>query len=201
MKTMNRNLAVLLALAALAALLGGCESDSVAPHDPLPEVTAQDAATQSAAVAFAVAEVGPYILSPDKVPYTFYGANGLTGTVYVDTDGSTSHLYTAEGEPLVYTIVPNGTILFTIDITGTISGGTATLAEGSGGTMTSGDYVVTFSTTGLVVGGDYPVGDVTVASGSHEVTIVFDGTNLAVITVDGGAETWTVNLDTGAFVE
>jgi hypothetical protein len=204
MKIMNRNLAVLLALAAFAGLLAGCESDSVAPHDDLPAVTAEDAAFQTAAVAYALAEVGPYILSPvankDVTEYTFYGANGLTGTVYVDAGATSSRLYTADGAPLVYTAPGGGTIMFTLDITGTVSGGIATLAEGSGGTMTSGDYVLTFSTTGLVVGGAYPVGDITVATGTHEVTAVFDGTNLAVITVDGGAETWTVNLDTGALV-
>lgn len=201
MTTMNRSLAALLALAALLGLLAGCESDSVAPHDAIPAVTADDAAYQAGVVAYAVGRVGPYAVdAPAKATHTFTGEFGLTGTVFVEFAGGQSHMYTAEGAPLVYTTELGGQTMFDIDLVGTVNvqAQTVTLVEGSGGTVTSGDYVVAFTTTGLVLGMGYPDGVLMVTAGSHSGVVTFDGTNVATIVVDDNGQTWTVNLDTGA---
>ncbi len=82
-------------LLACGVLVGGCESDSVAPHDEIPELTEKEAAQQVALVAAGLAKVAPQLLlydgtkSGDKDEegvYTqdFANFDYITGTVILE---------------------------------------------------------------------------------------------------------------------
>ena len=82
-------------LLACGVLVGGCESDSVAPHDEIPELTEREAVQQVALVAAGLAKVGPQLLlfdgtkSGDKDEegvYTqdFADIDYITGTVILE---------------------------------------------------------------------------------------------------------------------
>ena len=219
MKTLTKT--VLPALA-LLGLLAGCSSDPVAPQDTLPAATAEDAAFQAGLVAYAVTTIGPQIMqvaNPAKevrsIP--FDGDQGLTGTVHLDyrtgPDGVPAaageatwvRLFTASGEPVVYTVPgAGGQTAFDLDVMATLDhqADQATILSGSNGTMTSGDTVVTFTLLGIVVGSSgYPQqGGMTVTSGEHTAEIMFNGSNIVTMTVDGSA-TYFIDLDTGTVTE
>ena len=82
-------------LLACGVLVGGCESDSVTPHDEIPELTEREATQQAALVAAGLARVGPQLLlfdgtkSGDKDEegvYTqdFADFEYITGTVILE---------------------------------------------------------------------------------------------------------------------
>ncbi len=208
----------LLPVLALLALLAGCSSDPVAPQDTLPPPTAEDAAFQAGMVAYAVTAIGPEIMqaaNPAKEvrDIVFDGERNLTGAVHMDyrtgPDGVPAaagvatwvHLFTASGEPVVYTVPDlGGQTGFDLDVMASLDRelDQATILEGSGGTMTSGDTVVDFTMLGIVVGsGGYPqAGGMTVTSGEHSAEVMFNGSNVVTMTVDSSA-TYFIDLDTG----
>jgi hypothetical protein len=216
-------------LAALALLLGaglwltGCESDTVAPHESLPELTTEDVAYQTAAMGAASARVLPQIVeftapgSKNEYEYTFSG-DPVTGSVLFDfrtggADGTSApyntadwgRMYTGVQAPLSFAVGIGGSVVVDFDIMASIvqATGTATLLDGSAGNFTAGDYTATFSFSGLMVraGADYPLGGtMTFISGGHTMTMGFDGTSTATITFNG-AMAWTVNLDDGSITE
>jgi len=216
---MLKNTALLLAVLALAGLLAGCESDSVAPHDPLPELDEGDAATQTGVVAYALTNIAPYLNERDSTKEvrtnTFNGEHGLTGQVLTDfrdgPDGAPApagsaawaRLYTEA--PVVWATGLGGETAFSLDIMATLARDpdTATILAGSNGGFVSGDYATSFEMDGIVVhsGGDYPTaGSLTVNSGDHVAVATFNGTNMVTVIVDS-MMTYIVNLDTGEATE
>jgi|GEM_PF-1615943 len=206
-------------------MLGGCESESVAPHDGNPELSAADAANQSSIVAMAMVEVLPQLVdfvpnSPNKVIYTYtfpldgdiagsvdldFRIGGAEGASATYSEADYCHLYTEAGDSVVVTVeIIEGAeshILFTFDIMGTINQAedSAVILEGSHGSMTSGIYTGTFAIAGVgvAVGHDYPdSGTVTFTGASHETVVTFDGTGTAVAVVDE-TDTYEIDLDTG----
>ncbi len=213
-------------LACLALLLGaglwltGCESDTVAPHDELPEVSSEDAAYQAAAMASAAGQFLPQLVEyngtdKNEYSYTFPGDSAVSGTILFDfrmgsADGAPApydtatwgKIYTDAGENISFAVGLGGSIDLKFSIAADITRDpdTATLLEGSGGTFTSGDYTAVFSFADLVVirDGDYPAaGSMTFLSGNYSVTVTFDGSNIAVLTIVDGSS-WSVNLDDGS---
>jgi hypothetical protein len=218
MKTTTLRTLTTLAALALLGLAAGCESDSVAPQDALPPISAEDAAFQSGLIAAAITRIGPEIMAPtlpakQVVDITWTGQHGLTGTVHIDyrngpdgdpaagTAATWARLFTDAGAPVI-TTVPDlgGQTMFDLDVTATLDqlADQATILSGSGGTMTSGENVVTFALAGIVVGsGGYPQqGGMTITAGGHTAEVMFNGTNIVTMIVDSSA-TYFIDLDTG----
>lgn len=206
---------VLPVLLATGLLLGGCESDATAPQDPTPPLTESDAATQAGYVAMAVATVGPEVLNfsePAKNIYQHTFSGDVTGTAWLDFRlggaGGTSatwsaadwaRLYTVADAPLVVPVGIGGSVELTFNITADINQGLDSAVVGGGGTFTSGVHSATFAFVDLAVTGtgSYPTGgSMTFSGGSFQMTVTFDGTNIAVIAVTGHGS-WSFNLDTG----
>lgn len=214
--TRIRALPALLALALLAAAVIGCDSDSTAPQDNAPALTEEGAATQAGQVAKAMVQMGPEMLTfsqPGKTVYdrTFNGL--ITGTVHLDfregsadgpsatwNTGSWARLYTDDGAPLVITVGDaGGTAQLGLDIHGVLNRISDTALINGGGTFASGPYSATFAFTDLAVAAasDYPdSGSLAFTAGAWVITVTFDGTNIATMSVTGHG-TWDVNLDTG----
>lgn len=223
MKTMidrlrGRGATVLLVpvLLAWGLLLGGCESDALAPQDPAPALSEQEAAGQAGLVAMAVSQVGPQVVTFSEAGKTVYSRSFLgdvSGTVWLDfrlggaggtsanwSTGDWARLYTADDEPLNLAIGEGGSVQLTLDIDADINQGQDTAVVGGGGTFTSGVYGATFAFTDLTVAAasGYPTGGTMTFTGAGFVmTVSFNGTNLATIAVTGHG-TWSLNLDTGA---
>jgi hypothetical protein len=214
----GRTAAALLVPVLLAAgmFLGGCESDATAPQDSAPALTAQDAANQAGYVALAVAQVGPAVVTFNGAGKTVYSHSFLgdvSGTVKLDfrlggsegtsatwSAGDWARLYTADGEPLAIAIGTSGGVALTFDISADIDQGLDSAVLGGGGTFQSGVHLATFTFTDLAVtaAGDYPTGGtMSFTGGGFAMTVAFNGTNLATITV-AGHDPWTFNLDNGA---
>ena len=216
----NYSLKLILAMLAILVLgswvLSGCSSDSVAPNDETPELSEENAGYQAAMVGLAMHEVGPRILdyvNKDVETYNLSGYDYVEGSVQVDyrtggADGTPStpgnadyaHLTTLGENGLVLTWdgIPNSAMYLTADIEGTIGTGSVTILAGSGGTMTSGVYVLNYAIDGLVFHTTgYPSGgSITVSSGPHELSVAFNGTSMAIISV-GTTPTWYLDLETG----
>lgn len=201
-------------------LLTGCESDSVAPQDDAPALSSADVAAQAGYVAMAVAVVGPETVdfafagTADKEIYTRTFTGDISGAVFLDfsTGGEPSvwqgadhvDLYTGEDTPLVIMVGlagAQGTVLLGFDVSADLDRNAdpdTAVIEGSG-TFASGPYAATFGFDGVAVaaGGSYPASGTMSFSGSgHTGTITFNGTNLASLAMDGGAN-WVIDLDTG----
>lgn len=210
-------LASLTLMLAVGLWLTGCESDTVAPHDETPELTSEDVAYQAAAMASAAGQFLPQLVEfsgsdKNEYSYTFPAGGDVTGTIQFDfrTGGSGGdpapydtadwgRLFTAAGENISFAVGLGGSIDLKFSIVADITRDpdTATLLEGSGGTFTSGDYGAVFSFADLVVvrDGDYPAsGSMTFVSGNFSITVTFDGSNIAVATLNDSLS-WSVNLD------
>ena len=202
-------------LLACGLVLGGCESDTLAPQDQTPPLSEQEAAGQAGLVAMAVAKVAPEVVKFSEAGKTVYSRTfvGLvSGTVSLDyrlggaggvsanwSTGDWARLYTAIDDPLNLA-VGSGSVQLTLDVTADINQGQDTAVIGGGGTFTSGVHHATFAFADLAVtaAGSYPAGGTMTFSGAGFVMAVdFDGTNLATIAVMGHG-TWSLNLDTGA---
>lgn len=92
----------LILLLGLVLLLGGCESDAVAPQEELPAPTEREATQQAALVAAGIAKSSPLILAYDGnkdlgiYPYTFPPGGDVTGSVVLEyfnggAEGDPSH--------------------------------------------------------------------------------------------------------------
>jgi len=210
-------LAALMLMLGLGLWLAGCESDTVAPHDETPALTQEDATYQAAAMASASGRFLPQLVEfdgSDKNEYSYQFPTGgdITGTIYFDfrnggAEGAPApyntanwgHLFTAADEEISFAVGIGGSIdlKFSIFADITRDPDTATILTGSGGTFTSGAYGAVFSFADLVVvrDGDYPAsGSMTFVSGAFEVTVTFDGTNIAIASFNNVAS-WTINLD------
>jgi len=202
-------------LLAAGLFLGGCESDPTAPHDPTPALSEADAAAQAGYVAMAVSRVGPAITGfndarKNTYQHTFNGDVVCTvwldfrlgGAAGVPANWSTAdwaRLYTATEAPLMMPIGIGGSVLLALDITADIHQGSDSAVLGGGGTFRSGVYEAAFAFTDLAVtaAGATPTGGtMSFTGGGYAMTVAFDGTNLATITVTG-LGVWSVNLDDG----
>lgn len=213
-------LAPLAIVVAGGLLMAGCDSDSTAPKDELPALTQDDASTQAAFAAVALAAVAPEIVryedrSKDAYSYTFDSTDGVTGVVNLqfwsggDADGDPAtydtgdyaRMWTPEPAGISLETDQGGSVSVTFDIQATVvqASSTATIQVGSTGVFTSGDYTATFAIMDLVVteSSDYPSsGTMDFSSGGFDMTITFDGDNTAVLSIDGEG-IWNVNLDNG----
>ena len=215
MKMHTKTTLAVLALVAGLALLAGCESDSVAPNDDLPELTREDAAIQSGAVAVTLFTASLMAIEdpgvPTKAPQRYVVDDaGFSGSVWLDflsEEGGTDatwntagwvRLYTTD-DPVTYTTPLGGTTVFDLDYSADITRDPTNAVVNGSGTMTSGDYTLSYEITDLEVeeGADYPLGgDVMVTTQGHTVEMSFSGGVNALLVVDG-TERWNVNLDTG----
>lgn len=214
----GRGATVLLVPVLLAGglLLGGCDSDPLAPQEPAPALSEQEAANQAGLVAMAVAQVGPQVVTfsePGKTVYSRSFFGDISGTVWLDfrlggADGASANwstgdwarLYTAAEEPLNIVVGQGGSAQLALDIRADIDQGQDTAVIGGGGTFASGVYGATFAFTDLAVAASsaYPTGGTMSFTGAGFVmTVSYDGTNTAIIAVAGHG-TWSLNLDTGA---
>lgn len=217
----NKNSILMMGLLLMGLLAcAGCESDSVAPNDEAPELSEENVAYQAAAVALAVAEIGPVVLDPsaakEVITYTFENFDYVTGTCDIDyrsggADGTPAspeaadyaHLYTTTEDGLgLLADFEGGSIevmRLTADVMATLNHDLdrATVLEGSGGDLVAGIYTGTYAISGVVVGGEYPEsGTITFTSSGYTIVVEFDGSNMADVSVDD-VLTWTLNLDDG----
>jgi hypothetical protein len=210
-------LALLLVIPA-ALLVGGCESDATAPQDQTPALSERDAATQAGLIAMAIVDVGPEIVNFSGVGKTVYSRSFLgdiSGTVFLDfrlggpdgasatwANGTWARLYTAAGEPLNIAVGESGSAQLGLNITGDINRVADTAVINGGGTFSSGPYSATFTFDDLAVAATgYPGGGtMTFNGGGFVMTVAFNGTNIATVTVQGHG-TWFVNLDTGVVTQ
>ncbi|MBK8164341.1 MAG: hypothetical protein IPK64_00100 [bacterium] len=209
-------LALLLLIPAALLVLGGCESDATAPQDPTPQLSERDAASQAGLIAMAIVDVGPEIITFSESGKTVYNRSffgEVSGTVFLDfrlggpsgpsatwATGTWARLYTGVGEPLV--IQPegiDGSAQLGLDVTGDLNRGAGTAVLNGGGTFSSGTYTAAFTFDDLAVAtSGYPDGGtMTFTGGGFVMTVAFNGTSTATVTVQGHG-TWTVNLETGA---
>jgi hypothetical protein len=201
-------------LLALGLLAGGCESDATAPQET-PALSEQGAATQAGLVAMAIVQVGPDMINfsePTKQVYSRTFAGDISGTVYLDfrvgangvpatwAVGNWVRMYTGAADPLVVTIGDaGGTAQLGLDVNAALNRVDSSAVVGGGGTFTTGPYSAAFTFTDLAIASaaGYPTGgSMTFTGAGYAITVTFDGTNVATITVSG-LGTWYVNLDTG----
>ena len=215
-------LPVLLLTAGLA--LTGCDSDSVAPQDELPPLTANGAAQQAGVMAAGLAQASPQIVDFSGTPvknvysYDFAGQDAIEGMVYLDfrmgsetgdpatsSAGTWARLYTASGSPVDFMIEiiagSPGHIYLAFDIRANVNQAThsAVILENSTCTYAAGDYSGTcsFSDIHLQMGASSPTsGTMTIVAGSHTSVVTFDGDHTATVVVDEAAS-WSIDLDTG----
>ena len=145
--------------------------------------------------------------------YTFPAGSDVSGTVQFDfrNGGPTGtpapydtanwgRIFTATGASLTVEIGIGGGIGVSFDITADLSQNPDTATCNGGGTFTSGDYVASFSFNDLEVVENiaYPTdGSMTFVSGGYTMTVTFNGTSTAVISVNG-TNTWNINLVDGS---
>jgi len=203
------------ALVGLLMIIAGCGSDSLAPNDPIPALSEQASATQAGLVGYAVAAVGPLAVtySAKSEIYNFPAGGDVTGGVLLDfrtggaggtasTPGNADYveITTMGDDGLTITAPLGGQLFVTADIMASITRGTpdsATVLTGSGGTLDAGDYQTDFTIGAVAVyETGYPTGGPVVCdNGYHTVEIMFDGTALADLSLDGLVR-WRFNLDT-----
>jgi len=205
-----------LILAAGVLLFSGCESDSVAPHDPTPALSKEDVASQAGYLGMMFKNVGVQIVNDhsagafDKDIFYSFSTGGVSGTIGLayTRDGAPSdsgnadaaRLYTVPGAPLLLTLGYGGSATFAFDLQAEMVPGSneATIVSGSFGTFTSGDYSATFSFDDVVVvrGAAYPLsGSITFTSGDYVAVLTYNGGQYATLTV--GGTTYTINLNNG----
>jgi hypothetical protein len=215
-KTINPIAALLMAaLLALGLLAGGCESDATAPQDPAPALSEEGAATQAGLVAMAIVQVGPDMISfsePTKQVYSRTFAGDISGTVFLDfrvgangvpatwAVGNWVRMYTGAADPLIVTIGnAGGSAQLGLDVNAALNRVDSSAVVGGGGTFSTGPYSAAFTLTDLAIASaaGYPTGgSMTFTGAGYTITVTFDGTNIATVTVSG-LGTWYVNLDTG----
>ncbi len=213
-------------LLACGLLINGCESDSVAPHDELPELTEKEAAQQAALVAVGISKVGPELLKFDGLksggkelgvyPYTFPAEGDVTGSIVLEyftggaggthslwDDADYGLLYTPEGEALAVAVDLGGGLMpifsLTFDLHGDINQTADTATVSGAGTFTSGDSINDFTLTNLLLEevSSYPSGgSMDYLVGSIVLVVTYDGSSTAGVEI-GGVLAYEIDLNTG----
>ena len=199
-------------LLAFGLMVGGCESDAVAPQEELPALTEAEAVQQAALVAVGVATVGPEILK-FQVPkprdkdlgvyiYDFPEGGDISGTVILEyfADGLPSlkeaadygKLYTPEGEVVAIELeLPGGAkpeFELTFALEGDIDQAADMATVSGGGTWATGELGGEFSFTDLVLTelSSYPDGGrLEFSTGIFDLVVEYDGDNTASVEVGG----------------
>lgn len=225
-KNGGAGLLALVLLLACGLLLGGCESDSVAPNDDLPQVTEQEAAQQAALVAAGVSRVGPALVNfdgsksledePGFYTYTFPSGGDVSGSIHLQyysggpsgvpsmwDDADYGRLFTPVGSLLVISLDLGGGVVPTVglgfQIQGDIDRDTDSAVVNGVGNFVSGDMMAGFSFSDLLVSGlsSYPSGGTMgFTSGTLELTVIFDGDHTANVEI-GEVVSYVIDLDTG----
>lgn len=218
----GRRILTMLLLATLALWLGACESDSVAPQDPLPTPSEAGVAQQAGIVAAGLHKLGPQILrfDPGKTkdvytydfptePYVtgevtlafFTGGAGGTPSAYDVADYGT--LKTAPEEVLAIGLEFPGDVVvgfdLTLDLAGDLDQGAGTAVVWGGGTFDSDLWTGNFNFVDVQVTRveSYPsAGTLTFTNGPWEAVVTYGGAKMAVISF-GGLDLYMVDLDTG----
>lgn len=211
---------------ACGALVGGCESESVAPHDELPQLTEREATQQAALVAVGISKVGPELLNFNGLKAfekelgvytrTFPEGGDITGSIILEYfDGGPSGLhslwedadyglfYTPEGERVTIEVeIPDvGTSVFALDfdLHGDIDQEADTATVSGSGNLTTGDYNPSFTITNVVLTelSSYPEGGTfEFVAGTITVMVEYDGDVTASVWING-VITYVIDLDTG----
>ena len=207
-------------------LVGGCESDAVAPQDELPAVTEAEAAQQAALVAVGIAKVGPELLRfqaskpRDKelgvYSYTFPEGGDISGTVILEyfsggaggfhslkDDADYGWLYTPEGEMVTVALdIPSKVepiFELTFDVQGDIDQVADTATVSGFGTLATGELSSGFTFTNLILTelSSYPDGGTfECVSGPITLVVEYDGDSTASVSVKGFIK-YEIDLDTG----
>ncbi|MBU0741288.1 hypothetical protein KKG45_11675 [bacterium] len=193
MKRFNAIL-MLLALSAIAIFaLGGCSDDAVTPHDN-PEITAEDAAYQGAAVTVAMVQVLEELSDKAVASERFVAEDYVYGSFWEDSDPDrvytdSEHFLTVDFDGPPQDDDSNAEVTF--DVTAATG-----LANGTGA-LDIGGVDITFTVNDVLLDtGNYPVGgQMIVSTSGHTATIEFFPGHTATVTV--GAEVWNIDLDDG----
>ena len=213
-------------LLACGLLVGGCESDSVAPQDELPELTELEVTKQAALVAWGIAKVGPELLKYDGpkfrdkdlgvYPYTFPESENITGSIVLEyfTGGAGgTHclwdvadyglLYTPEGEVLTIALdLGEGLVPvfeLTFDLHGDINQTADTATVSGSGTFVTGDEISDFTLTNVVLTdvSDYPTGgEMGFIADGIALVVNYDGVKMVEVTIDETVA-YMIDLDSG----
>jgi hypothetical protein len=212
---------ILGSLALLAAgvllVMAGCESDSTAPKDEVPPISQQAAAQQAGYFASAVAQAygiyqdalhGKEVIVHDfatgdasgsfTMDFRTGGAGGtpspsaLADYIHIYTDTEQDVRITQPGLTIPLAIATFDVVVDPYDATAPESG-----TLNGGGRLVSGAYTSTFTVEDLFLNSSTypPSGALIYTAGDHEVTVEFDGSQFATLTV--GSMIYLVNLDTG----
>jgi hypothetical protein len=203
-------------------MFAGCDSDSTTPQDQVPPLSEDNAVFAAGHIASYIANAYGVFQdavksAPDKSTETF-ATGGISGTYTLNfraADGTTEvpsgsagwvRAFTSEGQQIEVRDDPADEVPLAIctfdaiafpydptpgDESGTVNGG---------GTLHAGLYTTEFTVEDLELNiSQYPPsGALTYTAGEHSVTVVFNGTRYAALTV--GENHYTVDLDTGAVV-
>ena len=208
-------------------VIGGCESDSVAPQEQLPALTEQGAAQQASLVAVGISKAGPELLnfsgkSGDKelgvYPYTFPEGGDISGTIMLEyftggaggthsswDDADYGLLYTTEGDEVSVALDLDGLepqFGLTFNLYGPIDQ-VADTAEVSGtGTFTTGD-----SSNDFTIPDDDPVLLEAISTYPSGGMFLYSADGFELMVVYDGSDTaiiqiaevvaYTIDLDTG----
>lgn len=211
-----------MAITGALALTIGCESDSTAPKDNLPPLSAAGTATIAGQLAFYLNQAyGVYqdaLGKSDKdTQIETFESGGVSGSFTMDFQlgGSPSpsnvadyvRAYTASGQQIEVRADPadeNPLVVCTFDAEAFPYDNTEGSESGTvngGGTIVSGAYTTTFTLVDAILSMDEypPSGTMTYDGGANEAEVTFNGTVNAALVV--GETDYTVNLDTGDVTE
>ena len=211
---------------ACGALVGGCESDSVAPHDELPVLTEREVVQQAALVAVGIAKVGPEVMNFQGLKTfekelgvyirTFPEGGDITGSIIIEyfnggpsgvhslwDDADYGLFYTPEGERVTIDLeIPDvGTSVFALDfdLHGDIDHEADTATVSGSGNLTTGDFHPSFTITNVVLTevSSYPDGGTfEFVAGVITVVVEYDGDNTSTVSIND-VITYVIDLDTG----
>lgn len=195
MKRLNTIL-LLLALAAMSLFtLSGCSSDDGVSPDETPNFTAEDVATQSAAVAMAMGQVLQNLNSKaegvertinEEYVYGSYWDDGEADRVWTDS----AHMLYVDFNGLPHEIEADSPVNF--DITAPDD---TNLANGTGSVDYTSSYTVTFTIVNVVLDpGNYPVGGQVLVSAALDAIITFFAGHTAQVEI--GTDAWAIDMET-----
>jgi hypothetical protein len=219
-----RDFSLVFAVLLILGSFAGCESDSTTPQDEVPPPSEANAVFVAGYLASYVSHAYDVFQNAlksagDKAVSTeTFTAGGVSGIYTLDfraADGTTPapsgsaewvHAFTSEGQQIEVRENPGDAVplaICTFDATAFPYVATPDAETGTvngGGTLHAGLYTTEFTVEDLELSmADYPpAGAITYTAGDHHVTVQFDGTQYAALTV--GENHYTVDLDTGATV-
>ncbi len=223
---MSNTLKIVMLLAAMAWLVGGCSSESTAPDDELPALSETDVAMQSGLMAMAVVQISPVAFccepggkadaSDGNYIYSFTPGDEVQGDVLLHfrvggENGTPSgydvadwaRAWTADEAPLSVEAFDGAPLLFLeFVLTSDIDQDAGAAVTNGSGTLTLVDYVASWTLEALALqeDGDWPVsGVMTFTNEGITATVTFDGDSTATVVV--GDLSRSVDLNDGSLTE